>query len=65
MQRFLLKIIIIILLAFPHHFLGAAELDLTDLALQEVNKTQSQIISGPQNTQWILGINFMEIVSYL
>jgi hypothetical protein len=46
----LITVVIIILLVFPHRFFIAAELDLPDLALQAMSKTQSQIISGPQDT---------------
>jgi hypothetical protein len=50
----LVKIVVIIILVFPYRFFTAAEMDLPDLALQGVSKTQSQIFDGSQNTWKVL-----------
>ena len=50
----LIKIVIIILLAFPHHFFEAGELNLPDLVLQGVIKTQSEMIRESPHSWKIL-----------
>jgi len=50
----LIKIVIIILLAFPHHFFEAGELNLPDLVLQGVIKTQTEMIRESPHSWKIL-----------
>ena len=50
----LVNIVIIIFLTFPHPFFDAAELNLPDLALQGVSKTQSEMIRESPHSWKIL-----------
>jgi len=50
----LVNIVIIIFLTFPHPFFDAAELNLPDLALQGISKTQSEMIRESPHSWKIL-----------